>query len=278
MWGTTKWIFLLALAIPLGFPSSSRAFEFSPQVIDVSSGLIQSPVEISYTITNSTASEARYEARLVSLEFGESAEIRSIVPVERGYQESFDLAPQQSRSIQFTTPLSQDQGGYGIQITESNLSPGSTLSVRPSVLIPIFVVDGQATNLAIANVQMRTNQWYGTSNIVVSYSNQGQVTAQPTDAIIIKSLLGSVVEAIPLNPMLYRIPAGSARDLFATWDHGAFRIGIYRIELSTVRAEASESVRLGHVIILPWKLLAPVFVLLLVAYLIHARFSRKTKD
>lgn len=278
MLGTTRWIILLALAVSIGIPLNANAFEFSPQVIDVSSESIQSPIEISYTVTNSTASEARYDARLVLLEFGESAEIRSITPIERGYQESFDLAPQESRSIQFTTLISQDQEGYGIQITESNLSPGSALSVRPSVLIPIFVVDAQASSLYVTNIEMRTNQWRGASEISVSYSNQGQATAQPTDAVIIKSLLGSVVEAIPVNPMLYRIPAGSTRDLSATWDHGAFRIGIYRIELSTVRAEASESARLGHVIILPWKLLAPVFVLLLAAYLIHARFSRKTKD
>jgi len=200
-----------------------------------------------------------------------------------------EVAPRSTVVVPYTIdiPVNAEPGGRYGSIIFSSIPPKlpsgvSGAAVQQTIAAIIFQrINGAALeNLEMASFLPDKNfSEYGPVTLSTRIKNTGNVHEKPTGSITIKNMFGFTVDTLKLDEH-FVIP-GSVRHLKNDWPVSGkhkFLIGRYTAELNATYAGGKKLTATTSFTVLPWKLLAVAFIVLLILFLIfwkgRKRFAR----
>jgi hypothetical protein len=187
--------------------------------------------------------------------------------------------------ISITMPPNAEPGGYYGAVVVSTIQNSKSDTENAGAKSPIiarigtlfFITVPGETNYAgsVTNFSTKNNQWWfekGPIDLNILYENTGAIHLNPYGEVTVTNMLGEQVGFVDLEPW-FVLPK-SLRSRTVTWDRELL-FGRYTITAKINRGYGDIiDEKVIHIWVLPWKILAAVFVgLVLIISLLRFIFS-----
>ncbi|MFA6130769.1 MAG: hypothetical protein WC730_00680 [Patescibacteria group bacterium] len=280
MWVITKSLVFAGLFLFLGY-SQAFAMLLAPENIDIS---LSQGFSFSFEILIENSSEFSNNYSIKVLDASVDSDSQDIVflSTKIGAQwivpevTNVSLAPKENRSllVNINVPSDLRPGSYvfGIQALEEAGNP-TNISVNYGAVSLLFLtVEGKMETHADISNFSATKEFFAHLPIEFSATieNDGQRMSQPSGAITIRNLFGSIVNVLTFNESSQRILPGQTRTLSVLWGNNDyeegflqeileemkhFTIGIFKIESVILPFEdTSVSPPPFWIVVFPWRL------------------------
>lgn len=289
------------LLLPLFFPATTQAMNFTPSVADVVLEPGESDV-LEFFIENTSSQEHEYGVSLYGVTFDDEsgepkfgpmqAEVASWVSVD-AY--AFSLAPSASRSLELTVaiPASADTttATFAAVVRESLDDTGIYLSSGVSSLV--FVTVG-SPNTAATVTDFRSRPFFAVHLPVtfsVDIANNGERVVQPYGIVRVRDIFGRTITSLEFNAVLRRVPVGLTRTFDVQWGesletrsifHELWReltsgVGLFTAEFVAAPYPGAEPTLQAttRLLVFPWRIAGIVCGVGTLAYLLFVRKRRR---
>ncbi len=203
-----------------------------------------------WQVINDSGTRAQYHVELQAVTFGQLADEVHFAPLSADEQAWFTITPgvftlssEESSQITLTVavpPEAEKQvRTIAVLVIEEN---GESLGIglQEAVASIVFITIGDA-NLRIDDFQVFQDRvWRGPVSFAAALTNTGGGLAQPQMHIVIRDILGRVVEVINMNDLGKRLPAQTTRSYTTDWSGPIFGFGPYSADLVVLPADDAE--------------------------------------
>lgn len=215
---------MLFLAWVLGIflhAASASAVAFTPTVTDVAV-MPGEQASADFTIVNTSDATKEYVVSLYDVTLHSSLESPQFAPLPEETSSwlsvdtyGFTLAPSATRVLLLTaTPLqtlTPQSATVGLVVRE--LSGDNGIAVASGVTSLVFITVGNPETDAVVDVFSVTPRVTSTLNVTVAITvvNGGDRVVQPYGTVQLRTMFGTLVDEVDVNPSLYRVPTNDQR-------------------------------------------------------------------
>lgn len=293
---------MLFLAWALGtllHASAAFAMTFTPTVDDISVAP-GAQASTDFTVTNTADTAKKYLVSLYSVTLRSTLESPEFAPLPENVASwvsvdtyDFSLASQASRvlTLRLAPPADFPAQSETIGLVVREVSGDNGVTIASAVTGLAFVTVGDPEADARVMSMTVAPKISDRLHIVVTaqIENAGDRVVQPYGTIQIRNILGRIIEEVPVNPSLYRVPARDQRAYSVSMGnttHGGFfyelwreivehRFGVFTAQLVAASYPGADSTLSAttRFVVLPWR----TMVVLLVVGAGTVRIARKRR-